>query len=446
MQSFPPVKSGDHVTITVPSPHFLAPERNSKKILQVTQKMIELLSKEEWEYLEGHKDLFKNVMMEEHQTLTSPGDLHDDDELTEEVHLTIIKEEHKDTKMEDQKTLPSPDSQFKESHNLSFPSQDQDHPNEDHGIQVNPSSVEEPPEEPAKYHALEIVTKTLDSSHDEEDPPSYDDSIPHPLYPATQIKEENLSGDEDFGATDHPVTSFIYDDFDREMTTNTFRSFERFERQFELFQYSNLEDHFTVPNPFSYRGFGRPIGGQQNNNLDVKGYTCNHCGKRFRYNSGLVIHRRAHTGEKPYPCPHCEKTFSRKSNLAIHVRTHTGEKPFSCAICGKCFSNNSDCIIHQRIHTGEKPYPCYECGRSFVSNSHLISHQRSHSGEKPYLCSRCGKCFRNRSDLQIHERTHTGEKPFSCDKCGKGFACKSSLVRHQNRKLHQVELQDMDGT
>ncbi|XP_073514283.1 gastrula zinc finger protein XlCGF66.1-like isoform X1 [Phyllobates terribilis] len=74
--------------ITGPTPHPIIHEDiNDQKILELTYKMIELLtgeipircqdvavyfSMEEWEYLEGHKDLYKDVMMEVPQPLTSP--------------------------------------------------------------------------------------------------------------------------------------------------------------------------------------------------------------------------------------------------------------------------------------------------------------------------------------------------------------------------------------
>ncbi|XP_075070998.1 oocyte zinc finger protein XlCOF29-like isoform X2 [Mixophyes fleayi] len=58
--------------ITVPSPHSLIHERdNDLRILELTNKIIQLLTGEEWEYLERHKDLYKDAMMENHQPFTS---------------------------------------------------------------------------------------------------------------------------------------------------------------------------------------------------------------------------------------------------------------------------------------------------------------------------------------------------------------------------------------
>ncbi|XP_068115433.1 uncharacterized protein [Hyperolius riggenbachi] len=93
-ESFPPVKSGDHMTITVPPPHFLISEgHNKQKILEITRKMMELLTEEvsmrcpdvaiyfsveEWQYIEQHQDLYKDAMMESQPHLTSPDDKHID--------------------------------------------------------------------------------------------------------------------------------------------------------------------------------------------------------------------------------------------------------------------------------------------------------------------------------------------------------------------------------
>ncbi|XP_066461481.1 uncharacterized protein [Eleutherodactylus coqui] len=71
-----------------PPPHLLIHEDiNVQEILELTNKMMELLtgevpircqdvavyfSMEEWEYLEGHKDLYKDAMMENRQPLPSP--------------------------------------------------------------------------------------------------------------------------------------------------------------------------------------------------------------------------------------------------------------------------------------------------------------------------------------------------------------------------------------
>ncbi|KAM5125248.1 gastrula zinc finger protein XlCGF66.1-like [Mantella aurantiaca] len=67
-EGFLPKNLGDYITITKPTPL----RHNMEKILEVTQKMIGVLTGEEWEYLEGHKDLYKDVMMDNQLPLTSP--------------------------------------------------------------------------------------------------------------------------------------------------------------------------------------------------------------------------------------------------------------------------------------------------------------------------------------------------------------------------------------
>ncbi|XP_042309069.1 zinc finger protein 665-like isoform X2 [Sceloporus undulatus] len=89
---------------------------------------------------------------------------------------------------------------------------------------------------------------------------------------------------------------------------------------------------------------------------DETPYKCVGCGKGFCVLSRLTIHERVHTGERPYPCMQCRKRFSRKDSLQLHERIHTQEKRFKCTECGKGFNRNGEFTMHQRIHKEEKPY------------------------------------------------------------------------------------------
>ncbi|XP_063814428.1 zinc finger protein OZF-like [Pseudophryne corroboree] len=185
---------------------------------------------------------------------------------------------------------------------------------------------------------------------------------------------------------------------------------------------------------------------------------CQDCGKHFSCKSHLMRHQKIHTSEKLFLCSECGKCFILKSALLRHQMTHTGEKPFSCSACGKCFNQRSHYVRHQLSHSGKKPFSCSECGKYFIQNSDLVKHQRAHKASnlscsicgkhfcsKMFLrkhqrshgemsrsmCPQCGKWFSQKSALVVHQRIHTGEKPFACSDCGKGFNRKSLLVRHQ---------------
>ncbi|XP_063804944.1 gastrula zinc finger protein XlCGF26.1-like isoform X1 [Pseudophryne corroboree] len=365
--------------IPVPPPHSQKHERhNDQKILKVTSKIIQLLTGEEWDYLDEHKGLYKEMMMENLWPLTSldgasnrntpercPRPLYSQDDREENTDykagdLIVIKVENEEEEMCDQQCK-------EEAESPTFISTD--------GHRSRSASEE-----------------------------------PLPLSPDCKTEEDELSqdspGENPFPPNVHPVSHGADVSSDNSNPEECFPN-----------------DSDTVTHSIPHRA--------------DKIFPCYECGKCFTQNANLIIHQRTHTGEKPFSCSECGKCFTRKSILVGHEKTHRGEKPFPCSECGKCFTKKSDLVRHQRIHTGEKPFSCPQCAKCFTQKSHLAEHQIIHTGEKPYACSECGKCFTQKSHLLDHQRVHTGEKPFSCSECGKCFTLKAILVEHQ--RIHTGE-------
>ncbi|XP_073538328.1 uncharacterized protein [Phyllobates terribilis] len=388
--------------ITGPPPHPLIHEDiNGQKILELTYKMIELLtgevpircqdvtvyfSMEEWEYLEGHKDLYKDVMMEVHQPLTPPV-LPSERTTPERCPRPLLPQ---DCKQED-------------------PDVPQDHQGKDLP-HINTTETYVRGDERCKE---EILTDncTDDCTRYSEGLLIFSD------FPANN-----------FGVTPNTCEEHaIIPDIPQDLLSKNLSS-ETFQQVlFSASLKTNMENK-------SYR---RTVEQEIAHRRRAKPFSCSECEKCFHYKSELVIHQRTHTGEKPYSCSECGKCFTRKTNLVIHLRRHTGEKPFSCSECGKCFTDKTSLDSHQISHTDNKAFSCSECGKLFKKKSVLIRHQIVHTGQKPYSCSECGKLFNQKSFLNIHQRIHTGEKPFSCSECGKCFIRTALLNRHQ--KIHTGE-------
>uniref|UniRef100_A0A8C9P5N0 Zinc finger protein 219 n=1 Tax=Spermophilus dauricus TaxID=99837 RepID=A0A8C9P5N0_SPEDA len=151
-------------------------------------------------------------------------------------------------------------------------------------------------------------------------------------------------------------------------------------------------------------------------------FPCPVCGKRFRFNSILALHLRAHPGAQAFQCPHCGHRAAQRALLRSHLRTHQPERPRSPA--ARLLLELEERALLREARLGRA-----RSSGGMQANPATEGQARPQvPSSSAFRCPFCKGKFRTSAERERH--LHILHRPWKCSLCSFGSSQEEELLHH----------------